>query len=132
MSECDNRPKFECQSISNVKMRYSARIRMLKNEKRQAKNKKQTNSTFNQPYSLKIGTFSHFHRLLLCSRDTINQSKHCRIYLGSKQLQLALTIIHSVAVEKYFKMCLFVFFLFLLFSVIIIFILISKNNKGDT
>ena len=42
MSKCDIWPEFECQNrISNVKMRYSARIRMSKNEK-------QTNFTFNR------------------------------------------------------------------------------------
>ena len=41
MSKFDIRPEFECQNrISNVKMRYSARIRMSKNEKRKAKNEK--------------------------------------------------------------------------------------------
>ena len=42
MSKCDIRPEFEC---------------------RKTKNEKQPNFTFNRPYSLKIGTFSHFQRL---------------------------------------------------------------------
>ena len=41
MSKFDIRNEFECQNrILNVKMRYSARIRMSKNEKRKAKNEK--------------------------------------------------------------------------------------------
>ena len=41
MSEFDIWPEFECQNkISNVKMRYSARIRMSKNEKGKTKNEK--------------------------------------------------------------------------------------------
>ena len=43
MSKFDIRPEFECQNrISNVKMRYLARIRMSKNkdEKRKTKNEK--------------------------------------------------------------------------------------------
>ena len=51
MSKFDIRPEFECQNrILNVKMRYSARIRMLKNEKRKAKNeKRKTKSKLTSP-----------------------------------------------------------------------------------
>ena len=42
MSKFDIRPEFESQNrISNVKMRYLARIRMSKNERRKAKNEEQ-------------------------------------------------------------------------------------------
>ena len=41
MSKYDIRPQFECQNrILNVKIRYSARFRMSKNEKPKAKNEK--------------------------------------------------------------------------------------------
>ena len=41
MSKYDSQPKFECQNRSlNVTIRYSARFRMSKSEKRKAKNEK--------------------------------------------------------------------------------------------
>ena len=51
MSKFDIRPEFECQNrILNVKVRYSARILMSKNEKRKTKSeKRKTKSKLTSP-----------------------------------------------------------------------------------